>query len=297
MLLKSPVSQFACFCFTVAVVVAPLANQANAAESETHANKSLEAILAAQPAGAKERYAARHPVETMNFFEIRNGDTIIETLPGGGWYSRILHPLVGETGKLIGAHYPLSLFERFGWDEKRLKSVIDRNANWAKTIASEAVAKGGEIDTYTMTEMPDRLVGVADKILFIRSLHNLNRFGKQAGYLDASLAEAFRALKPGGIAGVVQHRAPESASDEWASGSKGYLKQSYVIAAFEAAGFKFLQASEINANPKDRPSGDDSVWRLPPTLRGSKKDSAKWREYKEIGESDRMTLKFVKPSE
>jgi len=98
-------------------------------------------------------------------------------------------------------------------------------------------------------------------------------------------------LKPGGIVGVVQHRAPATAEDSWAIGNAGYLKQANVIAAFDAAGFDFVKSSEINANPKDKPSGEDTVWRLPPSLRGSE-DTKAAREA--IGETDRMTLLFKK---
>lgn len=285
----------AALCFAVVAPAATLAGDAAAMKDSANANAALATVLAAQPDEVKDRYAARRPAETLNFFEIKEGDVVIETLPGGGWYSGILYPYLGERGKLIGAQYPAGLFARFGWDEERLKSVLERNAAWPKKTASQAAAKGGEIDSYTMTEMPDRLNGVADKVLFIRSLHNLGRFNKDADYLDTALREAFRSLKPGGIAGVVQHRAPETASDAWADGKNGYLKQSKLIAAFEAAGFKLVQAQEFNANPKDRPTEEDSVWRLPPTLRGVEENSAKWRENKDIGESDRMTLKFVKP--
>ncbi len=293
MLRKTLMSSLAAVvCLAAALPVAALADSTNTAKDE-----ALAAVLAAQPEKIKDRYAARHPVETLKFFDVRKGDTIIETLPGRGWYSGILYPYLGETGKLIGAQYPKSLFERFGWDEKRLQTVLDRNAKWPKMISDGSVSKGGEIDSFTMTEMPDRLNGFADKVLFIRSLHNLNRFNKDTGYVDTALKEAFRSLKPGGIVGVVQHRAPESASDAWADGSNGYLKQSKVIAAFEAAGFKFVEARDINANAKDRPSEKDFVWRLPPTLRGADENSDEWRKNKEIGESNRMTLKFVKPSE
>ena len=207
-----------------------------------------------------------------------------------------LNVVLGEKGKLIGAHYPAAVFERFGWDKERLQSMLERNANWPKATLSKAISKGGEIDAFDITAMPDRLNGTADKVLFIRSLHNLSRFNKDGGYLDKAIAEAFRALKPGGIAGVVQHRAPETAPDAWADGTNGYLKPSKVIAAFEAAGFKLVDASEINANAKDKPAEKDNVWRLPPSLRGLEQNSDAWRANKEIGESDRMTLKFVKPA-
>lgn len=266
-----------------------------AAPKDVQADSALMDVLAAQPAEIKQRYAARHPAETLTFFDVKKGDTVIETLPGGAWYSGILHAYLGESGKLIGAHYPRAVFERFGWDKDRLQKTLDRDANWPKEVLSKTVGKGAAIDSFNLSEMPDRFNGSADKILFIRSLHNLARFNKDGGYLDTALAQAFKSLKPGGIAGVVQHRAQESASDTWADGSKGYLKQSMVIAAFEKAGFKLVEAREINANPKDRPTENDNVWRLPPSLRGLEENSDAWRANKEIGESDRMTLKFMKP--
>lgn len=288
-------SRAATFALLITMPAATLAAETPATKEASQPNAALATVLSAQPAEIKARYAARRPAETLSFFDVRPGEVVIETLPGGGWYSGILHPYLGESGKLIGAHYPLGLYERFGWDQERLHTALDRDAGWPKATVSKAVAKGGEIDSFTLTEMPDRLNGTVSKVLFIRSLHNLNRFGTEAGYRDKVLAEAYRALKPGGIAGVVQHRAPESASDKWADGSNGYLKQSMVIAAFEAAGFKLVEASEMNANPNDRPAETDNVWRLPPSLRGVEKNSAKWQELTNIGESDRMTLKFVKP--
>lgn len=278
--------------FFLTIAVPP---NATADTMGTPTDQRLAAILSDQSADTKLRYPWRRPAETMNFCQIQEGDTIIETLPGGGWYSRILYPYLGKSGRLIGAQYPLSLFKRFGWDETRLQTVLDRDKNWAQSITSEPVAEGGAIDIYTMTQMPKRYDGIADKVLFIRSLHNLKRFGDETGYVKDTLNEAFRSLKPGGIVCVVQHRASETASDVWANGSNGYLKQSVVIAAFETAGFKLVETSEMNANPKDRPSENDSVWRLPPVLRGSKENTAQWRANKEIGESTRMTLRFIKP--
>lgn len=286
----------AAFAFAAAVPAVTLAGDAAATAKDASVNEALASVLAAQPADIKERYPWRRPAETLTFFEVKAGETVIETLPGGGWYSGILHPYLGESGKLIGAHYPMGVMERLGLDKDRLKGMLDRNANWPKTTLAKAVAKGGALDAFDITQMPDRMKGSADTILFIRSLHNLSRFNKDGGFFDKAIAEAFQALKPGGIAGVEQHRAPETAPDAWADGSNGYLKQSKVIAAFEAAGFKLVEASEINANPKDRPTEKDSVWRLPPSLRGLEANSDAWRANKEIGESDRMTLKFVKPA-
>lgn len=282
-------------CLFPALSATAFADKAKDPGQTASSSEQLSRVLAAQPGSIKERYGARHPLETLNFFEIREGDVVIETLPGRGWYSGILYSYLGKKGKLIGAHYPREIFVKFGWDEARIKTFVDRGKNWPKSVSEANSGKGGELDSFTMAKMPDRFSGVADKVLFIRSLHNLNRFNKDGGFFDKAIEEAFRSLKSGGIVGVVQHRAPETATDEWADGSRGYLKQSKIIAAFENAGFKFVEAREINANPKDKPSGSDVVWRLPPILRGSKKGSDKWTQYKNIGESDRMTLKFVKP--
>lgn len=286
----------AAFTLALAAPFAAMTTTAPPALAEAQVNEALAAVLAAQPDDIKARYGARRPAETLALFEVKPGDTVIETLPGGGWYSGILYPYLGANGKLIGAHYPTSLFEKFGWDKERLQKTLDRDAGWAKATADKATAKGGTVEAFNLTEMPESLYGTVDKVLFIRSLHNLSRFNAGTGYLEKAIAQTFSALKPGGIVGVVQHRAPEAASDTWAEGSAGYLKQSKVIAAFEAAGFKLVEASEINANAKDKPTEKDNVWRLPPSLRGAEENSDQWRANKEIGESDRMTLKFVKPA-
>jgi predicted methyltransferase len=137
--------------------------------------------------------------------------------------------------------------------------------------------------------------GTADAVLFVRALHNLNRFEKQGGFLTSALADTLAVLKPGGVVGVVQHKAPAGRSDEWADGSRGYLNQSMVIARFEAAGFEYLGASEVNLNPADVPAEDEVVWRLPPSLQMSKNNPELTAKYEAIGESNRMTLLFRKP--
>jgi predicted methyltransferase len=127
----------------------------------------------------------------------------------------------------------------------------------------------------------------------IRALHNLNRFQQKAGTSSQALAATHAMLKKDGLVGVVQHRAPATASEEWADGNKGYLNQAAVIAMFAQAGFVLVAQSEINANPLDQPSGEDNVWRLPPSLRGSNEDEQR-KAMIAIGESDRMTLLFRK---
>lgn len=251
----------------------------------------LQSILEARSAEDRARDVHRHPAETLAFFEVEPGMTVVETLPGRGWYTRILVPHIGAAGRLIGANYSIDLFKQiFGerWESRR--ASIE---GWPTRFPDQAAGYADDppaIDTLIIGAAPADLHGTVDRILYIRSLHHLNRFEPEL--LDAAAAEAFAVLRPGGIVGVVQHRAPEENDDVWADGDNGYLKTSRVVAAFEGAGFTLEASSEVNANPRDRPTEADRVWRLPPSLRTSDEQ----REANlAIGESDRMTLKFRKP--
>lgn len=255
---------------------------------------ALMAALDAQPDEAKARYDARNPAETLAFFGIEPGMTVVEALPGGGWYSKILIPYLGAEGTLVGAHYPDDLWVNFGFPEERTKTFIERSNGWVASTEAWGVTGANVVD-YKITAAPDAMAGTVDAALFIRALHNMNRFNDKGGYMDKALVETFTMLKSGGIVGVVQHRGPEGNSDEWATGANGYLKQSDVIAKFEAAGFELVDTSEINANAKDVPSNEDFVWRLPPSLNGSEEGTPERAARQAIGESDRMTLKFRKP--
>ncbi len=263
--------------------------------AETESAERLSAVLGGQPEAVKARYKYRHPQQTMEFFGVQKGMTVVEALPGSGWYSKILMPLLGEQGTLIGADYPIALYSNFGFmNAERLKA----KETWVQDWATQAQAWEGEehasINAFVLGALPEALNGTADVVLFIRATHNLARFSFKDDFLEQALKSAYDALKPGGIMGVVQHRAPEAATDEWASGKNGYLKQSFVIAKMQEAGFELLETSEINANPKDKPSAEDFVWRLPPSSRTSGDDAEMKAKMDAIGESDRMTLKFVK---
>ena len=145
--------------------------------------------------------------------------------------------------------------------------------------------------------MPAEADGKLDAVLFIRALHNLNRFSnEETDYIGDTLAETYRVLKPGGIVGVVQHHAPEANSDTWADGSNGYMKQAHVVSMFEAAGFELVAESDMHANANDVPSEEDFVWRLPPTFFGTEEGTPEREANAAIGESNRMTLKFMKPA-
>ena len=268
----------------------------NAAEQTPAEVDALAIVLDAQPDEVKARYASRHPKETLEFFGIEPGMTVLEGLPGGGWYSRILLPYLGPDGHLIGADYALEMYPNFSFVNEEFMAS---QRQWTTNFPVEASEWGGDsgprVSAFHMGSMPEELAGTADVVFFPRVLHNLARFESQGGYLTAALADAYAALKPGGTLGIVQHEARDDMSDEFANGSRGYLKKSFVIEAVEAAGFEFVAESDINANPKDVPGNEDIVWRLPPTLATSRDNPELKAELEAVGESNRMTLRFRKP--
>jgi len=256
----------------------------------------LAAVLDAQSDKVKARYQYRHPQETLGFFGIEPGMTVVEALPGGGWYTKLLLPYLGEEGRLIGADYPLEMWPNFGFmTPESLEAKKTWVADWTAEADGWRQERDARVTAFQMGEMPASMNGTADAVLLIRALHNLARFEGTGGYLTTATQDAYRVLKPGGIVGVVQHHAPDNMPDEWADGSNGYLKESFVIATMEGAGFEFVESSDINANEKDQPTESDFVWRLPPSLQTSRDNPELEAEMREIGESNRMTLKFRKP--
>ena len=227
---------------------------------------------------ARDRY--RHPAETLAFFEVDPGDTVVELWPSGGWYTEILAPYLAAGGGKLYAAAP-------DWG----RSGIDK----LKTANAELYGSIPVVDFPAFQANAPRVpAGTADVVLTFRNVHNWKMGYRRDDKQDYS-AEAFRQiyamLKPGGILGVVDHRLPESASAEREMTS-GYIKTSTVRRLAEAAGFKLAASSEINANPQDTADWPDGVWTLPPSLALKEQDRER---YLAIGESDRMTLKFVKP--
>ncbi len=260
--------------------------------------RDLDAILASQPENAQERYQYRNPKETLEFFGIEPGMTVVEVLPGGGWYSKILLPYLGTDGMLVGADYNLEMWPLFGGFAN--DDFLEKRKSWVETWAMDAEEWRDEtsapVRAVALGAIPGEYADSADAVLMVRAFHHLNRFEDAGGFRSAALADVMTVLKPGGIVGIVQHRAPEDIDDAWANGDNGYVKQSVIVTVMEEAGFEFVEASEINANLKDQPTTEDMVWRLPPTLGTSKEDAELEAKMKEIGESDRMTLMFRKPA-
>lgn len=257
----------------------------------------LATILDAQSDKAKARYKARHPQETLEFFGLTPGMKVAEALPGGGWYSKILIPYLGDEGHLIGMDYSIKMWPEFGGfaNAEFLEKKKSWAAEWVEGAQAWRAGSQGRISAFTFGGRDVAMDGQLDAILFIRALHNLARFEDEGGYLTEALGDTHALLKSGGIVGVVQHQGPESNDDKWAEGDNGYLKKSQLIASFEAAGFELVKESAINENPKDVPSNEDIVWRLPQSL-GTSRDNPELRAKMEaIGESNRMTLLFKKP--
>ena len=256
----------------------------------------LSVVLSIQPEEMKARYPFRHPQQTLEFFEISPGMTVVEALPGGGWYTRILLPYLGPEGTVIGADYSDDMYPLFGFfNEEQLAEKARFVTLFPAEAAEWGGVDGGAVEAFKLGSLPDEMKGQADAVLFIRALHNLARFESQGGFLTAALQSAYDALKPGGVVGVVQHEARADKSDEFADGSHGYLKKAFVIQVMEDAGFEYVAESDINQNEKDQPGDTDIVWRLPPSLVTSRDNPGLKAEMEAIGESNRMTLLFRKP--
>jgi predicted methyltransferase len=257
---------------------------------------TLVRLLTARSEEDRSRDTFRHPAATLAFFQVAPGMTVAEGLPSGGWYTRILAGYLGGGGTLYGVNYADRMLSMFSfatpeWVEKRKAATALFPEQVAGYTDNGITARG-----FTFETVPADVSGTVDRVLLIRALHNLNRFEAKAQTRSRALAAIHHMLREGGLVGVVQHRAPESAPDDWADGSSGYLKQTAVIRMFEEAGFELVSQSEINANPNDQPGTDDIVWRLPPSLRGSEEDADRRAAMLAIGESDRMTLLFRKGS-
>lgn len=263
-----------CSLFCALLLAAP----ASAADSGADAaiSQALKGAWREPANAARDRY--RHPQQTLEFFGLQPTMTVVELWPGTGWYTEVLAPVLRDQGKLIGAAVPA-----------RGESESDNTVRYlAKLKADPAVyGKVQVVDFAPPSKMDIGPEASADMVLTFRNLHNW----QGRGQLDKVFQAAFKVLKHGGVFGVVEHRAAPGKTVDQVFKS-GYMPVDYVIQEAEKSGFKLAGQSEINANPKDTKDYPQGVWTLPPTYTLGDTDRAK---YAAIGESDRMTLKFVKP--
>jgi predicted methyltransferase len=231
-------------------------------------------------AANRARNAARHPVQTLEFFGLEPDMTVIEIGPSGGWYTEILAPYLHDRGRYYGAHF--SPNSPIAYHRPNLENF--------EAKLREYPALYGRATVRHLLPPQETVIGPeegADLALTFRNVHNWIMAGQEAEYFAAFYA----ALKPGGILGVVEHRAPPGSAMEVME-TTGYVTEDYVRKLASDAGFEFVAAAEINANPRDTKDYSAGVWTLPPTYRLGEQDRERYRS---IGESDRMTLKFRKP--
>ncbi len=255
--------------------------QAQAVNAADETRQRIEAILASahRSDADKARDPYRHPAQTLAFFGVTPESTVVEITPGGGWYADILAPLLRPHGRYVAAT----------WDD----SLPDQPEYYARLNArmAEKIAAAPEVYGEPLVIRFDPAApsfgepGSADVVLTFRNAHNWIGNGIGHAYFSAF----FEVLKPGGVLGVTDHRAKGEAPTD---GKSGYVTEQQIIDLATAAGFQLAERSEINANPNDTADHPKGVWTLPPSFALGDEDREK---YAAIGESDRMTLKFVKP--
>lgn len=228
----------------------------------------------------RARNASRHPVETLKFLGLRPSSRVMEIWPSGGWYTEVIAPYVNESGKYYAAH----------WDPESEIEFVRNGVQRFKEKLAERPDLYGNVEMAVLMP-PDLLSPVApesvDLVLTFRNIHNW--MGRNVD--DEIFKVMYDALKPGGVLGVVEHRGNPNVPQDPKAAS-GYVNQDYAIKLAEKAGFALVDTSEINANPADTKDYEKGVWTLPPTFRAGDENKEKFAE---IGESDRFTLKFVKP--
>jgi len=285
---RMPRSAFRASLLALALAATAAAAPVLAVDPPAASAPAVDAALQAALAGDwrsednRVRDAHRHPGETLAFFGIAPGQTVVEISPGGGWYAEILAPYLRDGGRYLAAVVdPQALAEGRRDYSQRSKDGIEK-----KFAEAPAQFDRAEVVAYDPAAPKFGETGSADLVVTFRNVHNWRGSGQAEGMFKGF----FDVLKPGGVLGVVEHRAK---ADVAADDRSGYVGEAQVIAMAEAAGFVLDAKSEVNANPKDTKDHPNGVWTLPP---GNNHDAADAEKYRAIGESDRMTLRFVKPA-
>lgn len=259
-------------CLAVLMAVASPVAMADALQDAVDNSHRTKANVARDP--------YRHPAETLRFFGVEPDSRVVEIWPGSGWYSEVLGPYLSSQGQLIAAHFePDSEIDYFRRSRAAFEQRVSSETELFSgvTVATFFPPAGG---------LPAE-AGSVDYVLTFRNVHNWMK----AGFAQQAFDQFAAMLRPGGVLGVVEHRAKPGTSIE-AMIKSGYVTEAEVIRMASAAGLELHSKSEVNANPKDSADHPNGVWTLPPRLRA---DEARKAHYLSIGESDRMTLKFIKP--
>lgn len=229
----------------------------------------------------RDRDIYRHPKDTLLFMGLQPNMTVVEVWPSAGWFTEVIAPVIRKNGKLYAARFAVS-------SGKAPDFLVERDKAFLAKLAGNPEVYGAVTPTELLAPqfVEGAPKGSADMVLTFRNVHNWAK----GGFSEAMFRAFNDMLKPGGILGVEEHRAKPGTSFEDQVKS-GYMTEEYVIDQATKAGFKLVAKSEVNANPKDTKDHPEGVWTLPPTLRMGDKDKEK---YLAIGESDRMTLKFMK---
>ena len=233
----------------------------------------------------KARDVWRHPAATLAFFGVKPGMTVVEYMPGSGWYTRILGPMLAKGGGRYIAVNPAPA--TLPISETGRASIRDGAAKFPAQAAEWTRLPAATFASHTTDQLPAALDGTVDRVLIFREMHNLQRWN----VADSELKAMRRLLKPGGMLGIVQHRAKATAQASYADGNHGYLRQTDLVNFVTAMGFDLVGTSEVNANSKDAADYEKGVWTLAPSFSAGDVDRAKVQA---IGESDRMTLLFKK---
>ena len=253
----------------------PVVDQSAMGQVLSHARRDSDRV--------RDQY--RHPAQTLDFFRVTQGQTVVDFMPSSGWYSRVLIPYLGSNGTYIGLNPNIGeggpqFFQSMrDYDD----SLPGQARDWVGYTGARVI--GGNVGS-----VPEELEGTVDRFLIFREIHNIRRFG---WFHDVAVA-ARSMLKDDGLLGVVQHRAKDDAPADYVLGNNGYQREQDVIGLFSAYGFELVSRSEINANPADPADWEIGPWQLAPGFAGAEEGTAERARRAEIGESDRMTLLFRK---